>query len=388
MKTSIAFTRRKFVWETAAFTLAAGVMPLRSAASSRLKAAVIGHTGRGDYGHGLESIFAQRSEVELVALADPDEAGRKAMSTKIGAPRSYADYRELLEKERPKLVSVAMRQADRHAEIIRDCLRAGAHVYAEKPFVTAPQEADELLALAEKAKLIIAVAHTMRMMPVMRKFRAALGEGLLGDLVELRAYGKQDTRAGGEDMMVLGTHLFDLMRLFAGDPLSCSARVLQNGRPITREDRRLVKDNVGYVAGDQVFAQFAFPKGVNATFTSAAKLRETVGHWGIEFHGSKGVARLNCDSSPKVFLRRAGTWNAQGRNDSWEPLDPTLLQAPPEPNSGPVNDWLEAIAGNRKPECSGRNGAWAVEMVNAVYASALGKMEVRFPLQQRTHALA
>jgi predicted dehydrogenase len=388
MKTSITFTRRRFVRDTAAFTLAASVLPLRSAESSRLKAAVIGHTGRGDYGHGLESIFAKRSELKLVGLADPDEAGRKTTSARIGAPRSYADYRELLEKERPNVVSVAMRHADRHGEIIRDCLRAGAHVYAEKPFVTAPQEADELLALAEKAKLKIAVAHTMRLMPVTRKFHTALRDGLLGDLVELRAYGKQDTRAGGEDMMVLGTHLFDLMRLFAGDPLSCSARVLQQGRPITREDRRIVKDNVGYVAGDQVFAQFAFPHGVHATFTSAARLRDTVGHWGIEFHGSKGLARLNCDSSPKVFLRRAGAWNALGRNDSWEPLDPTLLQAPPEPNSSPVSDWLEAIAGNREPECSGRNGAWAVEMVNAVYASALAKAQVPFPLKQRTHALA
>jgi hypothetical protein len=49
MKTSITFTRRRFVRDTAAFTLAASVLPLRSAESSRLKAAVNGHTGRGDY---------------------------------------------------------------------------------------------------------------------------------------------------------------------------------------------------------------------------------------------------------------------------------------------------------------------------------------------------
>ena len=388
MKKSVVLTRRDFVRNTAVLAVAASAMPAWGADRPRLKAAVLGHTGRGDYGHGLESIFARRPEVELVALADPDDAGRKNMSARIGAPRSYGDYRELLDKELPNVVSVAMRHADSHREIVGACLRAGAHVYAEKPFVTAPQEADELLALAQKASLKIAVAHTMRMMPIVRKFRASLGEGLLGDLVELRAYGKQDTRAGGEDMMVLGTHLFDLMRLFAGDPQSCSARVLQDGRPITRKDRRVVKDNVGYVAGDQVFAQFAFPNGVHATFTSAAKLRETVGHWGIEFHGSKGVARLNCDSSPKVFLRRTGTWDSQGRKDSWEPMEPALVQSPPEPNSGPVSDWLEAIVKNREPECSARNGAWAVEMVNAVYASALGNVQIRFPLQQRSHALA
>src|SRR5687767_12735634 len=168
---------------------------------------------------------------------------------------------------------MAMRHADQHHQIALAALRAGAHIYSEKPFITSPAEADELLALAEKRGLKMAVAHTMRMTPEAVRLKQAIAEGLLGDLVELRAFGKQDARAGGEDMMVLGSHLFDLMRLLAGDPLWCSARVLSQGRDITREDGRIVKDNVGPVAGDQVFAQFGFPNGINATFTSAARLR-------------------------------------------------------------------------------------------------------------------
>jgi predicted dehydrogenase len=382
-------TRREFIRTTvAAGALVAAHPILRAATQPVLKAAVIGHTGRGDYGHSMESIFANRPNIELVALADPDDTGRKKIAEKIGAPRSYADYRELLKKERPNLVSVAMRQADQHFAIIGDCLRAGAHVYSEKPFVTAPNEADELLSIADKAGLKVAVAHTMHMTSVMLRFRQALREGLIGDLVEMRAYGKQDARAGGEDMMVLGTHLFDLLRMFAGDPLSCSARVLQGGRNITRDDRRLVKDNVGYLAGDEVFAQFAFPKSINASFTSATKLRETVGHWGIELFGSKGVARINCDIAPNIFVRRTTGWTAKGKTDNWEPLDIAGAPATPEHDPGPVGDWLDAIEKNREPECSGRNGAWAVEMVCAVYQSSLSGAQVAFPLKQRTHPLA
>ena len=149
-----------------------------------------------------------------MALADADSAGRARTAEKIKAPRRYADYRELIEKERPNLVSIALRHADQHYPIALAALRAGAHVYCEKPFTTTPIEADELLNEADRQKLKIAVAHTMRMMPVVLQLKAALGEGLIGELAELRAYGKQDTRAGGEDMMVLGSHLFDLMRLF------------------------------------------------------------------------------------------------------------------------------------------------------------------------------
>src|SRR2546427_362948 len=206
---------------------------LHAESGANLKAAVIGHTGRGDYGHGLEGIFSNRPNVEVTALADPDPEGRAKTAAKIGAPRSYADYREMLEKERPNLVSIAMRQSDQHHAIALGALQAGAHVYCEKPFVTAPLESDELLAEAHQRGLKIAVAHTIRMMPVIVRLQQAIAEGLIGELVELRAYGKQDSRAGGEDMMVLGSHLFDLMRLFLGDPLSCTARVLWQGRDIT-----------------------------------------------------------------------------------------------------------------------------------------------------------
>ena len=383
-------SRREFVRATssAGAVAAAGLSRLPAQPGAKFKAAIIGHTGRGDYGHGLEGIFNNRPNIEIVALADPDPNGRARTAAKIGAARTYADYGEMLAKERPQLVSIAMRQADQHHAIALAALSAGAHIYCEKPFTTAPVEADELRAEAEKRRLKIAVAHTMRMQPVIVQLKQAIAEGVLGDLVELRAFGKQDTRAGGEDMMVLGSHLFDLMRLFLGDPLDCSARVLWQGRDITPADRRLVTDNVGYVAGDQVFAQFAFRNGVNATFTSDAKLRETIGHWGIEIFGSKCAARINCDIAPNVFIRRSTPWKAEGRTDTWHPLDAALLKSPLPRNPGPVGDWLEAIAKDGEPECSGRNGAWAVEMVMAVYQSALSGQRVRFPLSSRAHPLA
>ena len=381
-------SRRSFLRDiSVSAALAPGV--LRSAEPTTLRAAVIGHTGRGDYGHGLEGIFQNRPGIELVALADPDEAGRKKIAEKIRASRTYADYREMLAKEKPQLVSVAMRHADQHHEIILACLRAGAHGYAEKPFTRTPAEADELLAEASRRGLKIAVAHTMRLAPQMTRFRQALREGLIGEVVEMRAYGKQDARAGGEDLMVLGSHLMDLMRAIAGDPISCTSRVLQLGRPITKSDARLVKDNVGLVAGDEVFATFAFPNGVNASFTSSARLKETVGEWGIEILGTKGAARINCDVPALVFVRRGGKWSSVGRNDEWTPLDAKDLRTVSETRMNPVADWLEAIAKNREPECSGRNGAWAVEMVVAVYhSSPAGGAPVAFPLTVRTHPLA
>src|SRR2546423_12454655 len=105
--------RRQFVQTLAAASFA---VPLRARSndSSTLRAAVIGSTGHGDYGQGLEGIFRNRPGIEVVALADPGEAARRRTAEAIGAARQYADYRELLDKERPQVVSIAMRQARFH----------------------------------------------------------------------------------------------------------------------------------------------------------------------------------------------------------------------------------------------------------------------------------
>lgn len=378
-------SRRRFA-ATAGILAAALPRALHGLAPVPMRAAVIGHTGRGGYGHGLEGIFQNRAGVKLVALADPDPAGRTAMAAKLGV-RAYADWREMLARERPQLVSLAMRHADQHHEIGLGVLRAGAHLHCEKPFTRSPAEADELLAEAGRRGLKIAVAHTMRMAPVILRLRQAVREGLLGVVRELRAHGKQDARAGGEELMVLGTHLFDFLRLFAGDPLSVSARVLQDGRDIRTADRRLVQDNVGWVAGDQVFATFAFPDGVNATFVSDGRMRETAGPWGLELRGTKGVARIHCNLEPNVFVRERGAASAAGGADTWTPFGADAARNPPPHHLAPVDDWLAAIREGREPECSGRNAAWAVEMVMGVYHAALTGRRVPFPLTERGHPL-
>ncbi len=382
-------SRRVFL-ASAALPLLLASRDARSAAgtdTAPLTAAVIGHTGRGDYGHGLDMIFAGRPGVSLLAVADPEEAGRRAAMKRSGAPRSYADYRELLEKERPRLVSVAMRHADQHRDIVVDCLNAGAHVYLEKPIGRTAAEADDMLRLAVAQKLQVAVAHTMRMAPSVVRLRAALRDGRLGDLREIRAFGKQDARAGGEDMMVLGTHLFDLCRALAGDPEWVSGRVLVGGRAARVDDRRRVKDDVGWVAGNQVFATFGFGRGVHATFTSDGALREVTGRWGLEVHGTKATARILCDINPAVLIRDTGAWAPTGREDRWVTLASDIARDESTHNHGPVSDWLEAIRAAREPECSARNAAWAVEMAMGVYASSLSGRTLPFPLTERGHPL-
>ncbi len=360
----------------------------------RFRAAIIGHTGHGDYGHEHELIFNGRDDVEVVAVADPDPGGRTQAAQRCQAQRSYADYREMIEKETPQLVCVTPRWTDQHHAMASAALRQGAHVYSEKPFTQTLAEADDLLAQADKGGLKIVVAHQMRLGPGILHLQKALETGLIGELLEIRAQGKQDGRAGGEDMIVLGTHLFDLIRFFAGDPAWCTARILQSGREVTLQDVRKATENIGPVIGDEIHAHFAMAKGVNVTFISRSRYRETAGPWSLELVGSKGSVKILMNIFPDVYLLKSSEWTAAGQTREWRPLPNDPTQSIPaeerrfqQANQRVLNDWLEAIQGNREPVCSGRAAMKAIEMALAVFQAGLTRERVALPLARRSHPL-
>lgn len=392
--------RRRFLQNTGLLVGGAALVPSRAAAgapageSVRWRAAVIGHTGKGDYGHGHDTAFRDHPRLELVAVSDPDEGGRRKASERLRVPRTYASYQEMLAREHPALVAVALRQSDQHHAMAAAALKAGAHLLVEKPFTATLAEADDLLALARERQRCIAVAHQMRLSPAIQHLQQKLQEGWLGKLVALRAHGKQDARAGGEDLIVLGTHLFDLMRLFAGEPEWCSAGIRHRGRPATRADARPATENIGPILGDEIEAQFAFVNGVSGTFTSRAALRETLGHWGMTLLCEKGAVRILMDIDPQVFWRKPANPGPGGEPERWEPVpgDPSLALPPsekgfPAANRRVLTDLIAATAEKREPACSGYGGMKALEMALGIFEAGLSGARAKFPLALRAHPL-
>src|SRR5204863_3053946 len=135
-----------------------------------------------------------------------------AAQQRLNAPRAYADYRQMLQKERPQIVSVATRFLDTHRDMVVACAQAGASIFLEKPMARTLAEADEMVTACERHHVKLAIAHQSRHGPRVKRVRELIAEGRLGDLLEIRARGKEDARGGGQDLMVLGTHLMDLMR--------------------------------------------------------------------------------------------------------------------------------------------------------------------------------
>ena len=99
--------------------------------AEKYRVAVIGRTGRGNYGHGLDVVWNAIENSTVVAVADEDVAGRKSAAQRTKAANAYADYRKMLEKERPQIVSVAPRWLDCHRDMVLACAEYGCHVFLE-----------------------------------------------------------------------------------------------------------------------------------------------------------------------------------------------------------------------------------------------------------------
>ena len=100
---------------------------------ANLRAAVIGRTGRGDYGHALDEVWLELPGVELVAVADDNKVGLAKSASKLKVDKAYADYRQMLDEIKPDLVAIAPRWLDQHRDMVVAAAERGIHMYLEKP---------------------------------------------------------------------------------------------------------------------------------------------------------------------------------------------------------------------------------------------------------------
>jgi len=370
-----------------------------SAGARKYRVAVIGRTGRGNYGHGLDVVWNDIEQAEVVAVADEDAGGRAKAAKRVKVKNTYADYHEMLRKERPDIVSVAPRWIDCHRDMLIACAEAGAHVFLEKPMCRTLREADEIIAAFEKKGLKLAVAHERRYSPTMQRILEIIADGKIGDLLELRGRGKEDKRGAGFDLMCLGTHTMDLMRLIAGDPQWCFAEVRQGGKPVTRKDVHQGREGYGPVAGDEINAMYRFDE-LAVGYFSSHRARYGIGkRWGIGLYGSKGIITIGegGDRPRTSWFIDDPTWQPGRSKAKWqqitsagvgkaEPIED--VESHERGNRRIGLDLIRAIETDTQPKCSMYDGRAAVEMVMAVYESHRLKKPVPLPLKNRDHPLS
>lgn len=363
--------------------------------AKKYRIAVIGQTGKGNYGHAIDTVWLNAPNTEIVAVSDDNETGRANAVKRLKAPAAYADYRQMLEKEKPDIAAIGPRWPGRHAEMVLACAERGIHMFLEKPVSPTLQEADAMVAACDKHHVKCAMAHQTRYSPRVKHVRDLIESGRLGDILELRAHGKEDARGGGEDLIVLGTHTFDLMRYFRGDAHWCFARVNHGSRKAVLGDVREGKEPLGPILGDHIAANYGFDGLTVGRFYTHRTAGGNGPRYYVEVCGTKGIAHVGYSSFGPTYFCEDPTWMPGESKAVWQPITSNGLNKPEtlDPkkidngNIWIVNDLIEAIEKDCPPLDSIHDGRASLEMILAIYESHMREKLVELPLKNRRHPL-
>lgn len=370
--------RRTFLTATTAAIAAASIGRSYAAQNDGMTVAVIGHTGRGDYGHELDTLWLNVPGVKVVAVADPVEEGLMKAAKRLGDVKTFGDYRKMLNEVKPDIVSVAPRWVDQHAEMVIAAAEAGAKgIYAEKPFARNLEEADAMIAACEKAGTQLAVAHRMRYHPVLKVVNSLIDEGKIGKVLEIRGRGKEDHRGGVQDLWVLGSHVFNLINHVAGAAATCSANIYVDGKLVTESDLKEGPEGIGPMAGSEVHARFRMENGITTYFDSIKEAGTPAAGFGLQIIGNDGVINLRVDREPFAFISEGSPFD-ETNPGPWKAISSGGIDVPePIENLGkqvgshliPALDLIEAIKENRPPICDGKEARQNIAMIQAVTES-------------------
>lgn len=328
---------------------------------------------------------AKENNLNIVALCDLIPANMAEKITMCGLSadiKQYTDYKQMLEEEKLDLVAIAT-ESGKHAAIALDCIEKGINVIIEKPIALSLEDADAIIAAAEKKGVKVCACHQNRFNKSIQKIREALEQGRFGRLFHGaahvrwnrgRAYYEQAPWRGtweqdGGALMNQCIHNIDLLRWMMGDEVS---------EVIAYTDRL----NHDYIeAEDFGIALVKFKNGA----------------YGI-IEGTTNVYPANLEETLYIFGEK-GTVKAGGKSvniiEEWvfadQLDDPEIIKA--QFHENPPNiygfghkplyaDMIAAIENNRQPYVDAQAGRRAVELVLAIYKSACTGERVVLPLDK------
>lgn len=329
-----------------------------------IKAAVI---GVGAMGRNHARVYAELDNVELVGVADSNQelANDTAKKFQVNA---YTDYRELLDKTKPEIVSVVVPTA-MHEEVGTVVLQAGAHVLIEKPIASTVEAGKRLMALADAQGLKLTVGHIVRFNPAIRALREKLQAGELGRIFQIvcRRVGPFPARIRDVGVVLdLAPHDIDVIRYLAGEePVSVYA---QTARQVHTEHE------------DLVFGMLQFPSGMTGAleinWLTPTKVRET------QVLGARGMFRVDDLTQDLYFFANSETdgelWSALGAIKGVS--EGQMIRYPLkryEPLRAELEAFVNAVAEDKPVLVSATDGLEALRIAQAMIESGHSGQVVR-----------
>jgi predicted dehydrogenase len=323
----------------------------------RIRVAVV---GLGYWGPNLVRNLYELPGIELVAVCDLREDALAAIGRRYPAVSLLTDYAEVLADDTIDAVAIATPVSSHHG-LAAAALRAGKHVFIEKPFAASSAEARSLIDLAAARDLVVMPGHTFLYSPPVMMIRSLIESGELGDI-----YFVSTSRVN------LGLHQSDVSVAWDLAPHDFSILLYWLGETPTHASA-LSRGCIIPSIPDVAFINLTFPSGtvghVELSWLAPSKLRRTT------IVGSRKMVVYDDTSSEpvRVFDSGAVLPNPETFGEykltyrTGDIVSPHIDVA--EPLSREMEDFRSAIVNGTAPRSSRELGLEVVRMIEAVDAS-------------------
>ena len=328
---------------------------------------------------------ALNNQLNIVAACDilPDHIDNlleKHGLKKDNSIHRYTDYKEMIEQEKPQLVSIAT-ESGLHAEIALYCIEKGIHLIIEKPMAMSMRDADEIVARSKEKNVIVSACHQNRFNLAVQELRSALESGRFGKIshgsIHVRWNRTKDyyTQApwrgtwaqDGGCLMNQCIHGIDLLRWIMGDDIT-------EVYGVTRQQQHgyLEAEDVGMAILKCKNGAIATVEGTTNVFPK--NLEET-----LYLFGENGTVKLGGTSTNNIDVWQFSE-EVQGDVNRVE-LKEQTSNVYGNGHTSLYKDVIRAIETGGHPYVDAIAGRNALEIVLAIYKSQKTGLPVKLPLK-------
>ncbi len=308
--------------------------------------------------------FFVQPDCELVAGVNRGRQRLEEFGHRFGVTGLYQDYYEMLRKERPDILCIATHPGS-HAAIVASAVRKGVRaIFCEKPMALTLGDCDQIIEDCRSHDVLLSVNHSRRWYPIFRHARELIEAGEIGDMVSMTGYcqgGKPSAAWQSEfegPLLHDATHLFDLMRWYAGDVRWLAATALR-------------RKHTGYPVEDDSTALLRFHNGV----TAVALVNEVTDYirFELDIQGTLGTLRLGMDTF-EISRAKLVSFEAARQETpdfDWQMLESEPLPVLPEqpPFAIAARELIDALEGRSALSSTGEDGRASLEIIMAIYES-------------------
>ena len=265
----------------------------------RINVAVIGTGWCG----GIRAVASAASPwVNQLHLAEIREDRLKEVAAQTSPATATSDYRQLLENPSIDAVMISTTPEGSHFPIAKESMLAGKHVLLEKPMAIELAEADELIALSKRQKLLFTIAYSQRFNPKFAYIKRCLEDGTIGETVTALV-SRHITRNLGKK--ISGRVKLSPAAMESTHDIDFTMWCLAPRRPVriyAQEAAKIMKEQ--YDAPDQVWMIITMNDGIVVTIGGGWVLPPAYPNFSstwIEFIGTEGAVMVD-DTHRDVYV--------------------------------------------------------------------------------------